>query len=404
MNRTARCALLVLGLQLSWPLAFAQPLGSPPQDPIAGAQVFRVKGCAACHAATRAGPPIAPDLRHTTPPRSLSDVASAMWNHRPYVQQFRVRDASLDARETENLLAFLFTLDYWDADGADGDARAGRRLFIEKQCVVCHQVAGTGGVVGPRLDSFRQYHSPILVAAIMWNHGPQMAEVMRARGIERPLFRGTELRDLIAYLKSESVAADPGPLNLLPGDAERGRRIFADKHCMECHSGGGRGPSLVGRGTGRDLTEFATAMWNKTPTMIPMMKRRAIVVLPLRGDEMADLVAYLDSVGYFASSGDAERGRKLAGDRGCGVCHSVSGLGQTVGRELISRQGPVEAPAMVISFAWNHSLLIEEAAGQATAAWRPLGADEMADLMAFVRWRSKERTRDGASPGTTQAP
>ena len=38
MNRTARCALLVLGLQLSWPLAFAQPLGSPPQDPIAGAR------------------------------------------------------------------------------------------------------------------------------------------------------------------------------------------------------------------------------------------------------------------------------------------------------------------------------------------------------------------------------
>ena len=404
MNRTAGCALLVLGLQLSWPLAFAQPLGSPPQDPIAGAQVFRVKGCAACHAATRAGPPTAPDLRHTTPLRSLSDVASAMWNHRPYVQQFRVRDARLGARETENLLAFLFTLDYWDASGADGDARAGRRLFIEKQCVVCHQVAGTGGVVGPRLDSFRQYHSPILLAAIMWNHGPQMAEVMRARGIERPLVKGTDLRDLIAYLKSESVAADPGPLYLLPGDAERGRRIFADKHCMECHSGGGRGSSVVGRGTGRDLTEFATAMWNKTPAMIPMMKRRAIVVLPLRGDEMADLVAYLDSVGYFASSGDAERGRKLAGDRGCGACHSVSGLGQTVGRELISRQGPVEAPAMVISFAWNHSLLIEEAAGHATAAWRPLGADEMADLMAFVRWRGKERTRDGASPGTTQAP
>lgn len=404
MHRTARCALFVLGFQLSWPLAFAQPLGSQPQDPIAGAQVFRVKGCAACHAATRAGrPPSAPDLRHPTPPRSLSAVASAMWNHRPSVQQFRIRDASLDARETGNLLAFLFTLDYWDADGADGDARAGRRLFIEKQCVVCHQVAGTGGVVGPPLDSFRQYHSPMLLAAIMWNHGPQMAEVMRARGIERPLVRGTELRDLIAYLKSASVAADPGPLHLLPGDAERGRRIFGDKHCVECHSGGGRGPSLVGRGTGRDLTEFATAMWNKTPAMMTMMKRRAIRTPPLRGDEMADLVAYLDSVGYFASSGDAKKGQKLAGDKGCGVCHSVSGLGTPVGNEP-SRRGPVVASAMVISFAWNHSLIIEEAAGQATAAWRPLGADEMSDLMAFVRWRGRERARDGMSPGTTQGP
>lgn len=129
-----------------------------------------------------------------------------------------------------------------------------------------------------------------------------------------------------------------------------------------------------------------------------------MVISPLRGDEMADLVAYLDSVGYFASSGDAKKGQKLAGDKGCAVCHSVSDLGQTAGREFSSRQGPVEAPAMVISFAWNHSLLIEEAAGQATAAWRPLGADEMADLMAFVRWRGRERTRDGAYPGTIQAP
>jgi cytochrome c2 len=401
MNRTARCALLVLGFQLSWPLAFAQPLGSPPQDPIAGARVFGVKGCAACHAATRAGPPAAPDLRRIAPPRSLPAVASAMWNHRPYVQQLRALDPRLDARETGNLLAFLFTLDYWDAGGAEGDARAGRRLFVEKQCVVCHQVAGTGGVVGPSLNSFRQYHSPILVAAIMWNHGLQMAEAMRARGIERHLFRGTELRDLIAYLKSESVAADPEPLYLVPGEAEHGRRIFADKHCIECHSGGGLGSSLVGRGAGRDLTEFATAMWHESPAMIPMMKRRAIVILPLRGDEMADLVAYLDSVGYFASSGDAKRGRKLAGDKGCLVCHSASDLGATVGREVIWPQGRA-APTMMISFAWNHSLIIDEAAGQATIAWRPLQADEMWDLMAFVRWRG--RASDGTSPGMIQAP
>ncbi len=403
MNRATKCALLVLGFQFSWPLAFAQPLGSPPQDPIAGARVFGVKGCAACHAVTRAGPPAAPDLRRIASPRSLSDVASAMWNHRPLVQHLRAPEPRLDARETGNLLAFLFTLNYWDADGADGDAQAGRRLFSEKKCVICHQVAGTGGVVGPSLDPFKQYNSPILVAAIMWNHGPQMAEVMRARGIERPLFRGTELGDLIAYLKSESVAADPGPLYLLPGDADQGRRVFAEKHCSECHSGGGLGPSLVGRGTGRNLIAFATAMWNKTPTMMTMMKRRAIVIPQLRGDEMADLVAYLYSVGYFAYAGDAKRGQKLAVDKGCLVCHPAAGLGATVGREIIWRRG-LEAPTTAVSFAWNHSFIIEEAAGQAKAAWRPLGADEVSDLMAFVRSRGREWVRDGTSPGTTQAP
>ena len=55
----------------------------------------------------------------------------------------------------------------------------GRRLFTEKRCVVCHQVAGIGGVIGPSLDFLGQYGSPIFVAAAMWNHGPAMAEVMR---------------------------------------------------------------------------------------------------------------------------------------------------------------------------------------------------------------------------------
>ena len=397
MNRTTRCALLVLGLQLSWPLAFAQPLGSPPQDPIAGARVFRVKGCAACHAATRAGPPAAPDLRHPAAPRSLDDVASAMWNHRPIAQQVGVPEARLDARETGDLLAFLFRLDYWDGDG-DGDAQAGRRLFMEKKCVICHQVGGTGGVVGPRLDRFKEYHSPILLAAIMWNHGPPMAEVMRAGGIERPLFRGTELRDLIAYLKSASVAADPGPLYLLPGDAEQGRRIFTEKRCMDCHGGGGPGGSLVGRGVRRNLSQFAAALWNKAPVMMPASKRRGIVIPPLRGDEMADLVAYLDSVGYFADPGDATRGQKLAADPGCVICHSAHGLGA-----MVWPQG-LEASTVVISVAWNHALVVETAAGQAKAAWHPLGAEGMGDLMAFVRSLGRERGRDGMSPGTIQAP
>lgn len=400
MNRATKCALLVLGFQFSWPLAFAQPLGSPPQDPIAGAWVFRVKGCAACHALTRAGPPAAPDLRRIASPRSLDDLASAMWNHRPYVQQLRAPEPRLDVRETGDLLAFLFTLDYWDGDG---DARAGRRLFIEKKCVICHQVAGTGGVAGPSLDRFKEYNSPILVAAMMWNHGPQMAEAMRTRAIDRPSLETPELRDLIAYLKSASSAAFAGPLYLLPGDAGQGRRIFVEKRCMDCHSDGGPGRSLVGRGVRRSLIQFAAAMWNKAPVMMTTSKRRGIVISQLRGDEMADLLAYLDSVGYFAYPGDAKRGQKLAVDPRCLVCHSAPGLGATVGREIIWPQG-LEASTVVISFAWNHSLIVETAPGQATATWRPLGAEEMADLMAFVRSLGREGVRDGMSPGTIQAP
>ncbi len=399
MNRATRCALVALGLLSSWPLAFAQLLGSPPQDPVAGARIFAVKGCAGCHAVTKAGPPAAPDLRRIASPRSLYDLASAMWNHRPYVPQLRAPEPRLNARETGDLVAFLFTLDYWDADG---NARAGRRLFIEKKCVICHQVAGTGGVGGPSLDRFKEYNSPILLAAMMWNHGPQMANAMRTRGIDRPTLETTELRNLIAYLKSESSAPVAGPLYLLPGDARQGRRIFVGKRCIECHGGGGPGPSLLGRGVRRDLIQFATAMWNKAPAMTMTSKRRGVMIAQLRGDEMADLVAYFDSVGYFAYAGDAKRGQTLALDKACVVCHSAHGLGTPIGREIIWPQG-FEASTVVISFAWNHSLIVEKAAGQAKAAWRPLGAEEMANLMAFVHSLGREPVRDGSS-GTIQAP
>ena len=91
-------------------------------------------------------------------------------------------------------------------------------------------------------------------------------------------------------------------------------------------------------------------------------------------------------------------------DKGCVTCHSAPAVGTTVGREIIWRQGP-EAPTAVISFAWNHAFLIEAAGGQAAAAWQPLGADEMSDLMAFVRWRGRERgASDGMAPATPQAP
>lgn len=399
MHPAIRCALFAVGVQLSWPLAFAQPLGSPPQDPIAGARVFAVKGCAACHA-VRARPPAAPDLGRIASPRSLYDLASAMWNHPPHVHQLKAREPRLDVRETGDLVAFLFMLDYWDGDG---DARAGGRLFIEKKCVICHQVAGAGGVIGPSLDRFNEYNSPILMAAMMWNHGPQMDEAMRTRGIDRPTLETIELRDLVAYVKSESSAPLAGSLYLLPGDASQGRRIFVEKRCMECHRGGGPGRSLLGRGVRRNLIQFATAMWNKAPVMMTASKRRGVKISQLRGDEMADLVAYLDSVGYFAYPGDAKRGRNLALDKACVVCHSGHGLGAPIGREIIWPQG-LEASTVVIAFAWNHSLIVGQAAGQAKAAWRPLGAEEMADLMAFVRSLAGERVRDGTSSGTTEAP
>ncbi len=130
--------------------ALAQPLFSPSQDPVSGSRVFGAKGCGKCHSVNGVGGKIGPDLGSIPRPRSFYDLASAMWNHLPemakHMRQFGIARPYLDARETGDLIAFLYTLNYFDPPG---NVQAGGRLFAEKKCVVCHQVGGTGGGVGP---------------------------------------------------------------------------------------------------------------------------------------------------------------------------------------------------------------------------------------------------------------
>ena len=380
-----------LTLLLLWLLesAFAQPVFSPTQNPVAGSRVFGLKGCTRCHAVNGVGGQVGPDLGRIPGPRSFYALAAAMWNHFPRMaakmSELGIFHPYLNPRETGDLIAFLHTLNYFDPPG---NLEIGQRLFAKKKCIVCHQLGGTGGVIGPNLDFLKQYGSPIFVAAAMWNHGPAMVEAMRVRGITRPTFKGSELIDLIAYLKSASPHPADEPLHLLPGQAEEGRRLFEVKRCRVCHSVGGKGgpvgPDLAERGLRRSLTEFAAAMWNKTPAMIQAMEAREISVPQLRPEEMADIVAYLYSVGYFAEPGDSRQGEKVVAGKGCLNCHSVAGKGGKAAPDL-ARVQDLGSPAAVISALWNHALLMEKLAKARGIAWPQFRPQEMADLVAYLQ-------------------
>jgi mono/diheme cytochrome c family protein len=270
--------------------AWAQPVFSPSQDPLAGSRVFGAKGCVKCHSINGVGGKIGPDLARSIKPHSFYDVATAMWNHLPRMaermKQLGIVRPELTAQEAGDLVGFLYTLNYFDAPG---NPTVGRRLFTDKKCIICHQVGGTGGVVGPNLDSLTQFASPIYVASAMWNHGPAMAEAMKAKGVERPTFTGQELRDLVALLAPATGGAPEGPLYVLPGRPALGRELFVEKKCVRCHSvggvGGTLGPDLVALGVRRSPVEFAATIWNKAPAMMAAMETRGITVPQLRPEE-----------------------------------------------------------------------------------------------------------------------
>ena len=367
--------------------AVAQPLFGPAQDPLAGSRVFGAKGCVTCHSINGNGGTVGPDLARIARPRTFFDLAAGLWNHAPRMaarmQQLGIARPRLEAPETGDLVAFLFSVNYFDPPGRPDQ---GRRLFAEKRCIVCHQLAGTGGVIGPNLDTLKQSASPISVAAAMWNHGPQMADVMRARGIARPTFQGRDLADLLAYVGSVSPSSQPGPLYVLPGRAESGRMLFAEKRCLDCHSirgqGGRVGPDLAERTRQMGLNDFATALWNKAPAMMEAMKARAIPLPAMKPEEMADLLAYLYSVRYFAASGDPRLGVQIAATKGCFGCHALGTERGKPASDLLRAQG-LDSPPAVLAALWNHSF-VAPAAGTKTP-WAQISGDEMAHITAYLR-------------------
>ena len=388
--RVSATGVVIAALLALWAAgpAAAQPAVGPSQDPTAGARVFDQKGCVKCHAINGVGGKIGPDLTRGARPHSFFDLATAMWNHLPRMaermKQLGVDRSRLEPQETRDLIAFLYTLGYFDAPG---NRENGHKLFVAKKCVVCHQVGTAGGSVGPSLDSMKVFASPILVATALWNHGPQMAEAMKEKGIERPSLTGAELRDLIAYVSPATGAPPPGGVYALPGRAEAGRLLFAEKRCVECHSaagaGGQVGPDLVDRNVRRSPLEFAAAMWNKAPAMALAMQQRGIAIPTLRPEEMADIVAYLYSTRYFASGG-ISRGWKVAYEKGCLGCHSVFGERGKPAGDLTRYKGLDSAPSVVAAL-WNHTLVTAPAPGGKRAAWPVFKADEMADLVALLQ-------------------
>ena len=376
---------VLAALALFQPRAEAQAV--PGQDPAAGARVFESAGCAKCHAVQGRGGKVGPDLARTTRPHSFYELASAMWDHLPRMtarmQQMGMTRVTLDAREAGDVAAFLYTLHYFDRPGR---VEAGKRLFSEKKCVTCHQADGRGGTVGPSVDAFKRFTSPLSVASAMWNHGPQMAEKMKERGIERPTFTAKELRDLIAYLAPGTGGPEEGPLYVLPGRAESGRQLFAEKRCVECHAVGGAGgrvgPDLVERGVRQSPTEFAATIWNKAPAMAAAMQSRGISLPQLAPEQMADIVAYLYSVRYFAS-GSVQQGYGVASQKGCLNCHALRGERGKIASDLTKARG-LDSPAAVLAALWNHTLVTPTVSGK-KLDWPTFAPQEMADLIAMLQ-------------------
>jgi mono/diheme cytochrome c family protein len=397
----AACAMFLVTLAPA--LARAQQVPSQPSQPfgpdwgmLAGWDVFVKKGCGKCHAIRGAGGGSGPDLARIQEGRSFFELGAAMWNHVPRMgdkmRELGVERPTLTGQELSNLIAFLFTAQYYDELGS---ASAGEKVFTAKGCVQCHEVGGKGGHVGPPLDGLKRANSPVLVSAAMWNHGPEMAESMKAKNIPRPAFQGREMVDLIAYIVAAAKDNASETMQVIPGTPARGEQVFTDKQCAVCHAVGGKG-GKVGPELGRpehhvSLTRFAALMWNHGPTMWAKMKERGIQFPRLTGQEMADILAYLYTAHYFDQRGVVQRGQQLVQSKGCLGCHSVRGKGGKLSADFASSSA-VSSPSNVIAAMWNHASYMESHAQKQAVSWPILSGQELADLSSYLTSLTKLRS------------
>jgi len=211
-----------------------------------------------------------------------------------------------------------------------------------------------------------------------------MQALMGARGLRWPEFQGTDVADIIAYIRTQ--ATNPRRhFYLEPADPATGRIIFQQKGCTNCHgvrgSAGVGAPQLGDRSLPRTLGQFAGLMWNHSPAMWTSMRTQEIPRPQFSNKEMADLIAYLFAQRYFDPSGSAHQGRRIFEVKGCATCHLPDGEG--IGPALSPWRAKVTPMALATAM-WNHGPMMLTRMREQQIPWPRFQSQEMVDLMEFL--------------------
>jgi mono/diheme cytochrome c family protein len=199
--------------------------------------------------------------------------------------------------------------------------------------------------------------------------------------VTRLPFAGTELQDIVAYIRTASRASRGEP-PLVVGVPDRGQRLFVDKGCAACHAvdgrGSGPGPSIGPRSPRAAVTDLPVVLWNHRDAA------RARRLPRLTGQDMADITAYLHAAYYFdPPPGDARQGRRRLEDKGCLGCHSIYGIGVKSAPDFAS-SNVMSSKLGQLTAMWNHGPYMENDARRRGMTLPRLTAQELSDITTYL--------------------
>lgn len=265
-----------------------------PGSVVRGRRLMTTKGCISCHAVGGRGGDTAPDLASLETFASPVFMAQTMWNHIPeMMSEIGASERVFPMLRGQDIVDISSFIRTGFHEGAvirmsPGDPNRGRDVFTAKQCHQCHDANTVAHEAGPDLSTSASRKGVAEIAALMWNHGPKMAEYMADEAIGWPSFEGTEMADLIAYIYFLGFEDSPG-------DAALGRAVLTDKGCLVCHKPDGEGVAMD-FGSIRRLdrpVRMVELMWNHASEMEDKLVVRNVAWPKLSKQEMQDLYAFL---------------------------------------------------------------------------------------------------------------
>jgi cytochrome c2 len=375
---------ILLFLFRSWAIADILP-----EDPSRGKQLFVTKGCVKCHDVHGEENKIGPDFAKKDRVDTPFDLAAKLWTHMPSKVlgpgKTRMNKPALTGQELNDLSVYLYSLGF--SDGRGNRVR-GKSVFTDKGCHMCHPFAGKGRQDELGFSEFPRNISPAFLSKGIWNHSLDMVARMAQIGMKWPKFRETEMMDLLEYIRVKARGADD-PAFFKPGNPKEGKRVFNMKGCDTCHSIRGEGRE-GGVDLGREahtfrtsVTEIASSMWNKGPTILAKMAQGQSGIPKLTSKETVDLFAYLYFLPFVDEPGNIRNGRILFSEMRCTNCH---GRERTGGKLLyIDRSKYQGTPKTdLVAGIWSHNLEIMNASDEEQVLRPFLGKREIADLVEFI--------------------
>jgi cytochrome c551/c552 len=174
-----------------------------------------------------------------------------------------------------------------------------------------------------------------------------------------------------------------------PADAGRGKRLFQEKRCAECHASleatAAAKPIAQWESVGNPI-ELVSAMWNHASNMRQSFASRKIPWPNVTGQDISDIALYARSLPSSRGKGTTfkttgEGGEALFSSKGCAGCH--------VGKLSLNRRVQGMTLNDVAAAMWSH-------AGKMDNKLPALESSEMSSLVTWL-WSQQVLANSGSA-------